>query len=311
MKAIRQRPIGNLAACNTINRVSAIAFLGLGTMGGGMASRLLETSVPLMVWNRSPERAAALAAAGAQVADSPRDAVRDADIVIAMLADDQASREVWLGENGALDGAKPGALLIESSTLSSAWVEELAQAAEAAGCVLIDAPVTGSKTHAASGQLRFLVGGSAEALERAYPTLALMSREILHVGPIGSGARLKLINNFVCGIQAAALAEAVALIEQSGLDVKTALSVLMNGAPGSPLVNAVAPRMTTPDYTVNFALALMHKDLTYALAEGERFDLPLHTAATARQLFADAIEAGWGDEDFAAVVEPLREKRST
>jgi 3-hydroxyisobutyrate dehydrogenase len=128
----------------------------------------------------------------------------------------------------------------------------LASAAAAKGCSLLDAPVTGSKTQAASGELRFLVGGPADTVERARPVFEVMGRETIHLGPTGAGARLKLINNFVCGIQAAALAEAVALIEGVGLDCATALSVLSNGAPGSPLVNAVGPRMARPDYTVNF-----------------------------------------------------------
>jgi len=130
-----------------------------------------------------------------------------------MVADDNASRSMWLGELGALVGAARGTLLIESSTLAVGWVKELAAAAEARGCELLDAPVTGSKIHAPSGELSFLVGGSAAALEKARPVLAVMSRAIHHLGPTGSGALLKLINNFLCGVQAASLAEALAVIE--------------------------------------------------------------------------------------------------
>ena len=159
-----------------------------------------------------------------------------------MVADDTASRSLWLGDKGALSVAQPGAICIESSTISPAWCEELARAAMAARCAFLDAPVTGSKTQAASGELRFLVGGASETLERARPLLSAMGKETLHLGPTGAGARMKLINNFVCGIQAAALAEGVALTERVGLDRETALSVLANGAPGSPLVNAAGPR---------------------------------------------------------------------
>jgi 3-hydroxyisobutyrate dehydrogenase len=286
--------------------MTSVAFLGLGVMGGGMAARLVETGHTVTVWNRHRHRAEALAARGARVAASPRDAAASADVVVSMVADDEASRAVWLSKDGALAGAKPGTVLVESSTVSPAWIVELNAAAQARGCDLLDAPVTGSKGHAAEGRLLFLVGGEAGVLERARPVLVSMSREVRHVGPSGSGATLKLINNFVCGVQGAALAEAIAMIEKSGLDRDKALPVLLDGAPGSPLFKTVGPRMTTPDYTVNFALALMRKDVTYAIAAAERIGLSLETAAAARDRYDQAIAAGWGDKDFAAVVEPLR-----
>lgn len=277
-------------------------------MGGGMAARLLSGGHPLVVWNRRAERAAALGSRGAMVAATPREAATGADIVIAMVADDDASRAVWLGDTGALAGLEKGAIAIESSTLSPVWIDELSAAVAARGGTLLDAPVTGGRTQAASGELRFLVGGPLDALDQVRPALAAMGRVILHLGPTGAGARMKLINNFVCGVQAAALAEGVALIEAAGLDTAVAVSVLTNGAPGSPLVNAVTPRMTTRDYTVNFSLALMDKDLRYAIAEAKRFGLDLRTAASARALFGDAIADGLGEKDFAAVIEPLRQR---
>ncbi len=284
------------------------AFLGLGVMGAGMAGRLLDAGLPLAVWNRTAGRAEPFARRGARVTSTPRDAASGADVVIAMVADDAASRAVWLGDAGALAGLRSGAVAIESSTLSPAWIDELAAAAAARGAALLDAPVTGSRTHAASGELRFLVGGPAPALERARPAFSAMGRDVVYLGATGSGARLKLINNFLCGVQAASLAEAVALVERSGLDRAAALAVLTSGAPGSPLVTAVTPRMAGADYAVNFALALMHKDLTYAMADASRFGLDLDTAAAARRRFAAALDAGWGDQDFAAVVEALRRK---
>jgi 3-hydroxyisobutyrate dehydrogenase len=289
--------------------MNSIAFLGLGTMGGGMAARLAGAGFPSAVWNRHRDRADALAARGARVADSPRDAARSADLVISMVADDQASRSVWLGAEGALAEAKPGSVLIESSTLSPVWIAELADHARRAGCDLLDAPVTGSRTQAASGDLLFLVGGAAAALERARPALAAMgSRGVLHLGPTGSGARMKLVNNFVCGVQAAALAEAVALMERFGLNIANAFPVLADGAPGSPLVKGVGARMINHDYAVNFALSLMRKDLTYAIDEGARAGVSLRTAETARVLFDDAIAARLGNADFSAIVEPLRQR---
>lgn len=284
----------------------SVAFFGLGVMGGGMAGRLLEQGIPLTVWNRRRDRADALAARGARVADSPGRAAEGADVLMSMVADDGASRAVWLGENGALAHARPGAILIESSTLSPDWIAELGAAAAARGCTLLDAPVTGSKPHAASGQLLFLVGGPAGALDRARPILAAMSRDVLHVGPAGSGATLKLVNNFLCGVQAAALAEAIVFIERAGMNRDMALSVLANGAPGSPLVKAVAPRMTEGTDDVNFALELMHKDLAYARAAGAMVGVSLTTAAAAQTRFASAMAAGAGHKDFSAVVEAVR-----
>ena len=278
-------------------------------MGSGMAARLLTAGHQVVVWNRRKERAEPLVAKGARLAASPREAATGVEAIISMVADDPASRAVWLGPDGALAGAAPGTMLIESSTVSPIWCEELARAAAAKECQLLDAPVTGGKAQAASGELRFLVGGSVDALERARPILSAMGNEILHLGPTGAGARMKLINNFVCGIQAAALAEAVALIERVGLDRTTALSVLAKGAPGSPLVNAVGPRMTTSDYSVYFGLALMHKDLTYSIDEATRAGVPLRTAETARELYSTAIAQGLGDKDFSAIVEPLRGNR--
>ncbi len=286
--------------------MTSVAVLGLGVMGGGMARRLAGAGFPLTVWNRSPERAQALEAEGAVRAATPREAAAGADVILSMVADDDASRAVWIGPDGALAAARPGALLIESSTLSPAWTERLAETAIERGCRFLEAPVTGSRVQAAGGELLFLAGGDAATVEAARPLLAVLGRDVVHLGPVGSGARMKLINNFVCGVQASALAEALVLIERCGLSKEAALGILLNGAPGSPLVKTVAPRMATPDYTVFFVLALMRKDLAYAIAEGEANGVPLTTAVAARRLFEAAQNGGWGQVDFAAVIEAVR-----
>ena len=285
-------------------------MIGLGLMGSGMARRLLGAGFPLAVWNRNPERAKALAAEGAHVAATPRDAAARADVVLSMVADDAASRAVWLGDHGALAGATRGAVLVECSTLTVGWIGQLFREVAARGCELLDAPVTGSKSQAASGELVFLVGGAAAALETARPALTAMSRAILHVGGSGRGTLLKLVNNFMCGVQAASLAEALALIERSGLDRAKSLELLTTGAPGSPLVKTLSARMTARDYTPNFLLRLMAKDLTYALGEGRRYGLDLSTVASALEVVDRAVAAGNGEEDFSALVEPLRRPAS-
>ena len=283
-----------------------IAFFGLGIMGSGMARRLLANGFPLTVFNRNAEKAKPFAAEGAHIAGSPREAASRAEVIISMVADDHASRSLWFGEHGALAAAAPGTVCVECSTVTVGWIQELAAAAHAKKCALMDAPVTGSKTQAAAGELNFLAGGSPATLEKIRPVLAAMGKSVIPLGPVGSGAMLKLINNFVCGVQVAALAEAVAMIERSGLDRAKALEVLTNGAPGSPLVKAVSARMTTPDCAPNFLLRLMAKDLNYAIREGKNLSVELVTAAAALAAFQRGIAAGHGEKDIAAVIEPLR-----
>ena len=283
-----------------------VALLGLGLMGSGMAGRLLDAGYPLSIWNRNPDKTQALAERGARVAKSPREAAAGAAVVISMLADVPVCRDVWLGRGEALVDATPGTVLVESSTVTVEWIEELNRAAKEHGCELVDAPVTGSKVQANGGQLLFLAGGQASTLDKINPILKSMSRDVVHVGPIGSGARLKLINNFLSGSQAAALAEALSMIERSGLDREKALGVLTEGAPGSPLVKLLSGRMTQRQYEPQFLLRLMAKDLRYAVSEAEHQDLDLDMGRAALRVFEHAISAGLGDDDMSAVVEQFR-----
>lgn len=271
-----------------------------------MAARLLQAGYPISVYNPHPERAAGLVDQGAILASTARGAAANADVILAMVPDDAASRDAWLGPNGALPAAKAGAVAIDCSTLTPAWVRELAAAAKAHGCEFLDAPVTGSRPQAASGELLFLVGGDAAVLERVRPVLQHMSRDMVHLGPTGSGALMKLINNFVCGVQAASLGEAMGVIEKSGLDREKAVSILANGAPGSPLVKGVSARMMARTYEVFFKLRLMQKDLTYAAGEAAAHGVELRTVAAALERFEKARELGWGDRDMSAVVEAVR-----
>lgn len=290
-----------------------VAILGLGIMGSGMAGRLLQQGFPVTVFNRNKDRARTFADRGAVVASSAAEAARGSEAIISMVSDDTASREVWMGADGALQAAAPETLLIESSTLTVGWIKELAAAAAARHCEFLDAPVTGTKPHAESGELLFLAGGTNEAFEVAKPIFAVLGRDAIHLGPTGSGALLKLINNFLAAVQAVSFAEAIALIDAGGLDREKAVGILTEGVPGSPMVKRIAARAASGDYTPHFLLKLMAKDISYAIKEGKEHDVNLQTAAAALAVFKQAIAAGHGEKDFTAVAESVaagRERKS-
>jgi 3-hydroxyisobutyrate dehydrogenase len=223
-----------------------------------------------------------------------------------MVSDDVASRDMWLGDEGALNGVARGAVVVECSTLTISWVNELAQAAAERGCECVDAPVTGSKAAAAGGELNFIVGGTAGAVEKVRPALNAMGRSVTHLGPTGSGALVKLANNFLAGVHVAAWAEALAWIERTGIDRAKAVAFLMEGAAASPVTKVVSARMAAEDFTPNFFLRLMTKDLGYAVREAAEKGVTLDTATSALIRFQAAIAAGQGDEDMAAIVKSVR-----
>lgn len=290
--------------------MAQIAFLGLGIMGSGMARNLHRGGHSVTVYNRTRARTHEHAQAGARVAQTPRQAAQNADVIISMVADDPASRTVWLGEDGALVEAKPGTILIESSTLSPGWVRELAARAEKQECEFLDAPVVGSKPQAERGELGFFVGGDATALERARPYLDLMGKTIHHLGPTGSGAMMKLLNNLIVGVEQTVLVEAIALAESSGMNMDQFIPVLV-GSPVSPLLfQRKLPQLLARDYRAAFSLRLMHKDLTYALAEGAAHNIPMPTVAAAREIMQIAIAQGKGAQDVMVLrelIQPVRE----
>lgn len=287
-----------------------VAVLGLGVMGAGMAQNLRKAGFDVTVWNRTAAKAELFAKDGGTAASSPAEAVKDARIVISMLADDDASRAAWMGDDGALAGMTVNAIAVESSTVSPVWIAELHAAAQARGVRLLDAPVTGSKPQAEAGQLTFLTGGDGATVEEARPVLAAMSKQVLALGPVGSGAQLKLVNNFLCGVQIVSFAEALTWIERSGLDRTLALEFLKTAAPGSGIVAGMSERMTKRTYEVNFALDLMRKDMAYAQAAAANFGVDLTTAANAEVKFATAQEQGLGGKDMSAVAEVVRAEKN-
>jgi 3-hydroxyisobutyrate dehydrogenase len=279
--------------------VKTIAFIGLGTMGSAMAQNLLKAGFAVIVYNRTRDRALPLQDSGAEIADTPAAAAKRADVVFTMVTDDRASRSVWLGDQGILAGAQPQAILIESSTVSPSWIRELSDLAQ--GLRLLDAPVAGSKPQAIAKELMFLVGGDHETVAEAQPIFLAMGKSAVHFGEIGSGSLMKLISNLMIGVQVATLAEALNFAQSSGLDMAQVIQALSNGSGGSPVVRGKAAQISDRDFTPNFALHLLHKDLGYALEEAGKHDAPLPTTAITREFYRMAMMQGLGDLDFAAI----------
>ncbi|HVX75710.1 MAG TPA: NAD(P)-dependent oxidoreductase [Bradyrhizobium sp.] len=258
--------------------MARVAFIGLGRMGHGMAGRYLEAGFTVSVWNRSRAKAEDLIARGARWATSPEDAAIDADAVVTMVADDDASREVWLTKDGAAATMKAGTLAIECSTVSFSHALELARELRSRGLIYIDSPVTGLPDAAASGRLTLLVGAEPADLERARPYLTPLSSTIRHFGAVGSGTVFKLINNLMGAIQIAGIAEGLAIAEQAGLDMKLVLEAIETGVAASPQVVRHSKRMVERNFAgATFTAALRHKDAAYAvtLAESLLADAPL------------------------------------
>ncbi|MTV13255.1 MULTISPECIES: NAD(P)-dependent oxidoreductase [Bradyrhizobium] len=280
-----------------------VAFIGLGRMGHGMAGRYLDAGFTVAVWNRSKAKAADLIARGALWATSPEDAAIDADAVVTMVADDEASRAVWLTRDGAAANMKAGTLAIECSTVSYQHTLEMARELNSRGLIYIDCPVTGLPEAAAAGKLTLLVGADPADLERAQPYLAPIGSTIRHFGPVGTGTVFKLINNLIGAVQIASLAEGVAIAEQAGLDMQLVAEALATGAVASPQVIRHSKRMIDRNFSgASFTAALRHKDADYAvrLAETLLPGVPVSRAALAAY---DKAKAHAPDADEGQMIE--------
>src|SRR3954471_25038919 len=290
-----------------------VAFIGLGRMGHGMAGRYLEAGYAVAVWNRSKSKAEDLIARGARWAQSPADAAEGADAIVTMVADDEASRAVWLGKDGAAATAKSGTLAIECSTVSYNHALDMARKLRGRGLVYIDSPVTGLPDAAASGKLTLLVGAEPADLELARPFLAPLSTTIRHFGAVGSGTVYKLINNLMGAIQIAGIAEGLAIAEQAGLDMNLVLEAVETGVAASPQVIRHSRRMAARNFSgATFTAALRHKDASYAVALAETLlpDVPvMGRAAVEAYSRAKAYAA---DDDEGKMIEIVsRPKRAS
>ncbi|MBR1122551.1 NAD(P)-dependent oxidoreductase [Bradyrhizobium lablabi] len=280
-----------------------VAFIGLGRMGHGMAGRYLDAGFDVSVWNRSKAKAEDLIARGARWATSPEDAAVDADAVVTMVADDDASRAVWLGKDGAAANMKAGTLAIECSTVSHRHALDMALELRARGLIYIDCPVTGLPEAAAAGKLTLLVGADAADLERARPYLAPLCNKIRHFGAVGTGTVFKLINNLMGAVQIASLAEGVAIAERAGLDMNLVAEALATGAVASPQVIRHSKRMIARDFSgASFTAALRHKDAAYAVALAEALlpGVPVSRAALAAY---ETAKTSAPDDDEGKMIE--------
>jgi 3-hydroxyisobutyrate dehydrogenase len=291
-------------------------------MGLGMAGRLLAAGHQLNLYNRTPAKAVTLVERGARLCANPAEACAEAEAVISMVADDAASREVWLGDNGVLEGVgrreslagsarAKGVFAIECSTLSHDWVAELAAVARGRGLRYIDAPVTGLPDTAAAGELTLLVGAEAADLDSARPILGAFSQRIIHFGAVGTGTAYKLIINMLGAVQIASAAESMALAERAGLDLEVVAEAIATGQAASPQVARNTRRMVEGDRNRNitFTPRLRLKDVDYALRLARKLDLGAPFGGLAAQAFRQLCDGGHAEENESNVIMVAREQR--
>jgi 3-hydroxyisobutyrate dehydrogenase len=283
--------------------MTQVGFIGLGRMGHGMAGRYLDAGFTVAVWNRSKAKAEDLIARGARWAASPAEAADGADAVVTMVADDEASRAVWLGEDGAASKMKAGSLAIECSTVSHQHALDMARELNGRGFIYIDCPVTGLPQAAAAGKLTLLVGAEPADLDTAKPYLAPIGDVIRHFGAVGTGTVFKLINNLMGAVQIASLAEGVAIAEQAGLDMNLVAEALSSGAVASPQVIRHSKRMIARDFSgASFTAALRHKDAAYAVRLAESLLPAVPVSRAAVEAYARA-KAEMPEEDEGRMIE--------
>lgn len=289
--------------------MTRIAFLGLGNMGRGMAARLVAAGHDVRVWNRTADKARALT--GATPCATPREAAEGAAMIVAMLADDTASEAVWCGPDGALTGnPAKNAFAVDCSTLSHAWVMELASRARAAGLRYIDCPVTGLPDAAAAGELMLFIGAEAAELEAARPLLEPMCNDIVHFGPVGAGTAFKLTINLMGAVQIAAAGEGLRIARAAGLDMQKVLYALERGQAASPQVVRNARRMVANDHDVNimFTGRLRLKDTRCGMALARSLGETAAFGQVAEAALERLVARGLGDINESKVIDALEDE---
>jgi 3-hydroxyisobutyrate dehydrogenase-like beta-hydroxyacid dehydrogenase len=279
-----------------------VAFLGLGIMGRPQAANVCRAGYELTVWNRTRERAESFAEEhrGVEVAESPADAARGADVVITMVPDTPEVEEVVFA---AADGMAEGTLAIDMSTIAPAASRSIAERLRERGVGFLDAPVTGSRPKAEDATLTIMVGGEAADFERAKPVLESMGQLVVHVGPNGHGEMIKLINNTLAAVNAAALAEQLLLAQAAKLDADKLRQVVGAGSGASTMLALKAEPMLERDFDPLFKLEHMLKDVHHCIREADALGIDLPVAKVVESLYSRAAESGFGQRDFAAVIE--------
>ncbi len=279
--------------------------MGLGTMGGRMAERVLAAGHQVTGWNRTRGKAEWLLEKGMRWADSPRAVAEAAEFTLTMVTDTRALEAVTGGEDGILAGLGPGKVYVDMSTVSPAASRALAEAVRARGGVMVDAPVSGSVVTLVGGRLSVMVGGDEETFRRVQPVLAAIGPRVTHVGANGQAVLMKIATNLGLAVQMLAFSEAVLLAEKGGIAREVAVDVLTNSVIASPMVKYRAPYVLDQLDDVMFDCSMMQKDMQLALEAGRQFAVPLPTTAVTNEYLTAARGMGLGDRDFAVVFEVL------
>ncbi len=276
-------------------------------MGGAMAANLLKAGFDLTVWNRTPSRITPLAQAGAAVGDSPADTAGRSDIIVLCVSDTPDVEAVILGPDGVLAGARPGALVIDCSTISPEATRAIAATLSARGIHMLDAPVSGGSEGAAKGTLSIMLGGDAAQVERATPVLQAMGRTITHVGGHGAGQLAKLVNQVLVVVTMQGVAEALLLAQAGGLDLEQTLAAVGGGAAGSWMLNNRGPQVIRRDWRPGFTIDLQQKDLRLVLETADALGIPLPSTAQVFQYYRALQQRGLGAEGNHALVKALEQ----
>jgi 2-hydroxy-3-oxopropionate reductase len=281
---------------------SAIGFIGLGIMGGPMAANLVRAGYDVVGYNRSPAAIERLVAAGGRAADSVAGAVRDVDVVITMLPDSPDVTAVALGDGGIVESGKPGLLYVDMSTIAPQTAREVAEAARAKDIHVLDAPVSGGEQGAIDGTLSIMVGGDAADMARAEPVLNAVGKTVVHVGPAGAGQTVKAANQLVVAGIIELVAEAIVLLDASGVDAAAGLRVLAGGLAGNRVLDRRAESMLARRFAPGFRVDLHHKDLGIALSVARDAGVVVPLGAVVAQLMAALRAQGDGSLDHTALL---------
>jgi 3-hydroxyisobutyrate dehydrogenase-like beta-hydroxyacid dehydrogenase len=288
--------------------IKKISYLGLGTMGSGMVSNLLKAGYELTVWNRSVERNKPFARKGARVADTPANAVRDVDLVMYSLSNDQAVEEVVFGANGILSGIKAGQVAMDMSTVLPATSLREQEAYSKRGADFLDAPVFGSKKEAADAKLWIMAAGKRDAFEKVKPVLQHLGQTIHYFGKNGNAAAMKLVGNLIVALEMEALAEGLVLAQKAGLDLSTVMEVVKVADFRSPLLVSNGRNILKRDFSTSFALKLMLKDAGLIEKFAGSLQSPIPALHVVQKNLESAVALGFGKENASAVIKALEKE---